>query len=90
MKKKLSGLGLGILDSTSFKPSIQVEEIQVLAGDLLLLYTDGLVEARNKEGEQFGMERTTQALASTYGYTPALVLSTLAGELDRFAGDLVS
>jgi sigma-B regulation protein RsbU (phosphoserine phosphatase) len=87
---KPGGLGLGILDSASFMPSIQVEEIQVLAGDLLLLYTDGLVEARNKEGEQFGIDRTTQALAATYGYSPALVLSTLAGALDDFAGEFVS
>jgi len=62
----------------------------VLPGDLLLLYTDGLVEARNKEGEQFGIERTIQALGVTYGYTSALVLSTLAGTLDGFAGNLVS
>jgi phosphoserine phosphatase RsbU/P len=87
---KPGGLGLGILDSSSFAPSIKVEEIPVMSGDLLLLYTDGLVEARNKEGEQFGIERTVESLATTYGYTPALVLSTLAGALDNFAGDLVS
>ena len=31
-------------------------------------------------------ERTIQVLGSTYGYTPALVLSHLAGALDGFTG----
>jgi serine phosphatase RsbU (regulator of sigma subunit) len=87
---KPGGLGLGILGTSSFEPTIQTEVIPVLPGDELLLYTDGLVEARNKEGEQFGIDRTIQALAVTYGYTSALVLSTLAGTLDGFSGDLVS
>jgi sigma-B regulation protein RsbU (phosphoserine phosphatase) len=87
---KPGGLGLGILGTSSFEPTIQVEVVPVMPGDLLLLYTDGLVEARNKEGEQFGIERTIQALGVTYGYTSALVLSTLAGTLDGFAGNLVS
>jgi serine phosphatase RsbU (regulator of sigma subunit) len=87
---KPGGLGLGILETASFAPSIQVEEIAVMPGDLLLLYTDGLVEARNESGEQFGIDRTIEALGATYGYSSALVLSTLAGTLDKFAGDLVS
>jgi serine phosphatase RsbU (regulator of sigma subunit) len=87
---KPGGLGLGILGTASFQPTIQIEEIPILPGDVFLLYTDGLVEARNKEGEQFGIERAIQAMSVTYGYSSALILSTLAGTLDDFAGDLTS
>ncbi|HYE98795.1 MAG TPA: PP2C family protein-serine/threonine phosphatase [Planctomycetota bacterium] len=80
------GLGLGILGDPLFEPTLEPLEIAVEAGDVLLLYTDGLTEARNREGEQFGLERTIQVLGSTYGYTPALVLSHLAGALDGFTG----
>jgi len=31
-------------------------------GDLLIVYTDGVTEARNQEGEQYGMERLCQAI----------------------------
>ena len=80
------GLGLGILGDPSFKPTLERLEVVVQPGDVLLLYTDGLVEARNAAGEQFGVDRTIQVLGSTYGYTPALVLSQLAGTLDGFTG----
>jgi serine phosphatase RsbU (regulator of sigma subunit) len=86
LELKPGGLGLGILGDPLFEPTLEQHEIPVLSGDVLLLYTDGLVEARNKEGDQFGVERTIQALGSTYGYTPALVLSQLASDLDGFTG----
>ena len=86
---KPGGLGLGILGD-QFEPTIEQQEIPVRSGDVLLLYTDGLVEARNKESEEFGVERTIQVLGATYGYTRALVLSQLAGELDGFTGKVAS
>ena len=86
LELKPDGLGLGILPQAMFEPKLQTLVVPVQAGDVLLLYTDGLVEARNAEGEQFGEERTLKVLAATYGYTPALVLSELAGALDGFTG----
>ena len=73
-----------------FAPTLELMQISIEAGDVLLLYTDGLVEARDKEGEQFGVERTTQILASTYGYTPNIVLRDLASAMDAFTGNAVS
>ncbi|MFD2352051.1 SpoIIE family protein phosphatase [Nonomuraea ferruginea] len=34
-----------------------MEHYQLHAGDRLLFYTDGIVEARSPEGEPFGLER---------------------------------
>jgi len=39
-------------------------------GDRLLLYTDGLVEARDTEGKLFGDESLMAALRETRGMTP--------------------
>ncbi len=47
------GLPLGIFSGFSFEE----EEIKLKEGDLLLLYTDGLVEAKGKEGRRFSTER---------------------------------
>lgn len=90
LELKPRGMGLGIVNQAAFEPSLERLDLPLQPGDLLLLYTDGLVEARNKDGEQFGVERTREVLAATYGYPPALVLSHLAGALDGFAGDAVS
>ena len=87
---KPNGLGLGIMSRPEFAPTLELMQISIEAGDVLLLYTDGLTEARDKEGEQFGVERTTQVLASTYGYSPGLVLRDLASAMDAFTGNAVS
>ena len=40
------------------------ERIALHSGDCLLLYTDGITEASNSEGEEFGEERLTSLISS--------------------------
>jgi sigma-B regulation protein RsbU (phosphoserine phosphatase) len=55
-------------------------------GDLLLLYTDGLVDATNFAGELFGRSRLLEALVQ-YGDLPIeQVLENLLWDVRRFAG----
>ena len=49
-KIESNGLLFGVLKETAYP----VREIALCAGDRFLLYTDGLVEAENTEGEPFG------------------------------------
>jgi serine phosphatase RsbU (regulator of sigma subunit) len=83
-------MGLGILGRSAFEPQLQPLEMPLKVGDVLLLYTDGLVEAADKSGEQFGIDRIVQVLTKSYGYSPALVMSELAGSLDAFTGNAVA
>ncbi len=53
-----SGLPLGILAEAEYAP----EAVELAPGDVLMLYTDGISEARNAEGEMYGMERLRRAL----------------------------
>ena len=58
-----TGMALGITDQAP------VAEVALIleAGDALVLYTDGVVEARNVDGELFGRERLLAALALAAG-----------------------
>jgi serine phosphatase RsbU (regulator of sigma subunit) len=63
------------------------EQVVSLApGDSVILYTDGVTEARNPAGELYGVERLYQAIQAAppgaSGPGPAL-----AGDVRRFAGD---
>ncbi len=54
---KPDGFALGIIDSPEFDQLLEVETVHLQSGDRVLLFTDGLTEAMNDEGEEFGMER---------------------------------
>ncbi len=48
------GIALAVIDDAEFEAT---GPIPLPAGDILFLYTDGIVEATNADGEQFGMDR---------------------------------
>jgi DNA-binding response OmpR family regulator/anti-sigma regulatory factor (Ser/Thr protein kinase) len=55
-------LALGILDDADFDAATSVHAIA--SGDRMVLFSDGLVEAANGEGVEFGLAGIEQALAS--------------------------
>ncbi len=55
------GAVLGILPQAEFETAV----VALAPGDTLVLFTDGVVEAANADGEEFGPERLIQVLKST-------------------------
>jgi serine phosphatase RsbU (regulator of sigma subunit) len=56
------GFMLGI--EADITPFLAVEQIQLAPGDGVVLYTDGITEARNKQGELFGLQRLSQVITA--------------------------
>jgi len=75
-------LALGIGKASAF----QEIEVACTPGDVLLLYTDGLVETVAAGGEQFGTERLKEKLAELRGLPPARLCSGLIQEAAGFRG----
>jgi serine phosphatase RsbU (regulator of sigma subunit) len=56
-------------------------------GDLLVLYTDGISEAQNSDGELFEVERLLEAARSCEERIANTVQATILAAVDQFVGD---
>jgi serine phosphatase RsbU (regulator of sigma subunit) len=63
------GLGLGLTEGRLFADVLQEHALQLARGDLGILYTDGVTEARS-DGEEYGYERLV-AVAQRFRERPA-------------------
>lgn len=65
------------------------EELTVHADDVLLLYTDGIVDARDRDGEPFGTERLIGVAEAAAGQGPAALVQACIDAVSEFtAGHL--
>ena len=62
-------------------------EIQLLPGDELFLYTDGVTEATNKQQELFGETRLLEALNGIFEETVESRCRAVKSAIHRFVGD---
>ena len=60
------------------------EEFTLEHGDVLLLYTDGVIEAQNAAGEQFGIFRLSELFLRNVELAPADLLAVLQTEIRGF------
>lgn len=73
---------LGILPDGQY----ETEEVPLLAGDRIMLYTDGIFEAANAEHEQFGSERLEEELRSSRGSSAAEFTDRLIETVTDWSG----
>ncbi len=81
------GLALGIDDGDVFERVTKVEEIRMNPGDCLLLHTDGVKEAVNAAGEEFGMDRLRDAFRESASLGAEAAIRSVERELARFVGE---
>jgi serine phosphatase RsbU (regulator of sigma subunit) len=61
-------------------------EVRFEPGDLFVFYTDGITEAENADGADFGQERLAAAVRGAAGQPAAAVVSAVHGAADAFRG----
>ncbi len=82
------GFALGMTRTDRLRSFMKESKIPFQKGDSLLCYTDGLTEARNSTGEEFGTERT-RSLMDIYGsLEPDTVVKKIQSSLENFIGDM--
>jgi serine phosphatase RsbU (regulator of sigma subunit) len=60
-------------------------ERQLVPGDLLAIYTDGITEAFNPAGEEFGEERLIETLHRSRDLSPRDLIAAIFDEVHRFS-----
>lgn len=70
-------------------PGITYDEVVIpyAKGDVFVFYSDGVSEAMNAAGEEFGRERIAEVVASLHRRPAADVVQGLFGALETFRGD---
>mgnify|MGYP003633662025 FL=1 len=81
------GLGLGILRNDSFKNYVFVNKMTFQKDDVIVLYTDGISEASNHSGEEFGYDRMKKILNDNAKFDAVSIQKTFIKRLFEFCED---
>jgi serine phosphatase RsbU (regulator of sigma subunit) len=75
-----TGTPLGLLPGVTYGE----REVSLEPGDALMIYTDGITEATNPEGAEYGKERLAEALRAGQGISVAEAAARLEADLMAF------
>lgn len=79
---KAKGIALGVIED------VELQEVEIGLGsdDLIVLYTDGVTEAINEKGEQFGQERLIMVIRDNCTLLAKDIIEHVQNEIMAFAG----
>ena len=77
------GIALGVMPGLEYKES----EVTLAQGDSLILYTDGVSEAMNSEGEEFGVDRLMEIFTKNPPTSARGTNEAILQAVHDFAGD---
>ena len=83
---KPPGLALGVDSGKVFERVTRDFDFDMQSGDCLLLYTDGVNEAANNEGDEFGLARLTETFRQAAPAGAQAVLDAFQKAVSEFAG----
>jgi serine phosphatase RsbU (regulator of sigma subunit) len=82
---KDKGIALGMVRNKSYSNFIQTYEFEYKPGDIMVLYTDGITEAKNKKNEEFGYDRLAATLLEVKTLPAKQIESLLVSRLYDFS-----
>ncbi len=82
-RPEVGGIPIGVLPESAY----EVGRTRLDAGDWLVIFTDGMVEAVNAAGEEYDEPRLVRMIDRGAGSAPAELLRSLMADLDQFVGN---
>jgi len=83
---KPRGMALGIDSGSVFDRLTADFDISLETDDCLVLYTDGVTEALDAEGNEFGLERTAQSVRASAMKGASTIVTRVIDDVRNFAG----
>ncbi len=83
---KAPGMVLGIDSGSVFDRITNDFNVPLEPGDCLVLYTDGVTEALDTEGFEFGIERTIQSVRASAVHGAAAIVTRVIEDVRNFSG----
>ncbi len=80
------GTALGMIKNKNYCDFIDDNEISYATGDVMVLYTDGITEAKSQKGDEYGNERLLEVIEQVAGKGAKEMQETLINDLHRFSG----
>mgnify|MGYP006288861475 CR=1 FL=1 len=62
---KTKGYPLGMMPDNVFSGRIELRQIELSVNDLIVQYTDGINEAQNPDGEEYGLDRFVDSIKAS-------------------------
>ncbi len=80
-----AGIALGLGDPTLFGMILEDTEVVLNPGDTMTFYTDGVTEAENSEGQEYGLQAFMDAIRRSARQGARGILEHVAHHLTRFS-----
>ncbi|KPJ66281.1 hypothetical protein AMJ44_08605 [candidate division WOR-1 bacterium DG_54_3] len=78
------GMTLGTFENSEY----EVRPLSLSSGDIIVLYTDGVTEAKNEKEEEFGTKRLKQVINDSHRLSAAQIQENIYKAVKDFAGNL--
>jgi phosphoserine phosphatase RsbU/P len=78
----VGGVPLGLFPDSRYEET----SLQLQSGDVLVFYSDGVVEMRNDSGEEFGLKRLADTVRSSCEKSPEEIVKSVSATLAEFIG----
>lgn len=80
------GAALGMVKGKDYCNFVETKMISYAPGDFMVLYTDGITEAKNPKGEEFGLDRLRDAMVEAATLSPKEMQERLIKTLYEYTG----
>lgn len=86
-REETDGIAIGLVDAPTFSSIIKTKEIQLKSGDLVITYTDGITEAMNNKGEEWGLDQLIKTINDHSDNSATNLLNRIEDKVLGFTGD---